>query len=88
MTRRAVFRTRRDLREWLRSARVIALLIQADWPTFYGEPVFRPLAEEIDPSGWLYERIGMLSAVDYILSPMMLSPSQSPEPPGGPLQAA
>lgn len=30
---RAVFRTRRELREWLRSARVIALLIQADWPT-------------------------------------------------------
>lgn len=29
----AVFTTRRELREWLRSARVIALLIQADWPT-------------------------------------------------------
>jgi hypothetical protein len=29
----AVFKTRRELREWLRSARVIALLIQADWPT-------------------------------------------------------
>jgi hypothetical protein len=29
----AVFTTRRELREWLRSARVIALSIQADWPT-------------------------------------------------------
>jgi hypothetical protein len=29
----AVFTTRRELREWVRSARVIALLIQADWPT-------------------------------------------------------
>jgi hypothetical protein len=27
----AMFTTRRELREWLRSARVIALLIQADW---------------------------------------------------------
>jgi hypothetical protein len=29
----AAFITRRELREWLRSARVIALLIQADTPT-------------------------------------------------------
>jgi hypothetical protein len=28
-----VFTTRCELREWLRSVRVIALLIQADWPT-------------------------------------------------------
>jgi hypothetical protein len=28
-----------------------------------GKPVFRPLAEDIDPSGWLDERIGLLAII-------------------------
>jgi hypothetical protein len=32
------------------------------------KPVYRPLAEDIDPSGWLDECIGLISGVDTPMS--------------------